>query len=241
MKSDLPKVAHEVAGAPMVLWVARACAEVGCTRVIPVVGYRQELIRELFEATDVGDASVEFAVQDEQLGTAHAVQCALPLLADETGDVIILCGDGPLIRTQTLDALVARHRESGASVTLATATLDDPSGYGRVVRDSAGVFQEIVEQKNATPDQLRIREVNPSYYCFKAKDLLEMIPRAPRNELTGEYYITDLPQMLMDEGRRVEVIDAVSAEDALSINTPEQLATADRILRGRLGLMEARA
>ncbi len=241
MKSDLPKVVHEVAGAPMVLWVARACVEAGCDHVVPVVGHRQELVRQAFEAADFLDLNVEFALQEEQHGTAHAVHCALPMLAKATGDIIVLCGDGPLIRAETLDALIARHRETGASMTLATATLEDPTGYGRVVRDEKGDFRQIVEQKNATEEQLAIREVNPSYYCFRAPDLLKMIPKAPKNEVTGEHYITDLPQMLMDAGRRVEVIDAVPAEDALSINTPEQLAQADRILRDRLGLMEARA
>jgi bifunctional N-acetylglucosamine-1-phosphate-uridyltransferase/glucosamine-1-phosphate-acetyltransferase GlmU-like protein len=202
-----------------------------------VVGYKQELVREAL----AGEAGVEFVVQEEQLGTGHAVMMAEPAFRAEPGrDVFVLCGDGPLIRVATLDQMLGRHRVQGAAATLATSTIEDPTGYGRIVRDAGGRFAGIVEQKNATPEQLAIREVNPSYYCFGAGELFESLKRVGRNELTGEYYITDVPALLLEAGRRVEVIDAVPPEDVLSINTPEQLAEVDRIFRSRVGT-EARA
>lgn len=233
MGSDLPKVCHPVGGRAMVCAVVDACLDAGCDRVVVVVGYKQELVREALAGYA---GTVEFAVQDEQLGTGHAVMCAegaFPAGERDGTDLFVLCGDGPLIRSETLRTVLARHREHGAAATLATSVIDDPSGYGRIVRDASGRFVRIVEQKNATEAELKIREINPSYYCFDAGALFGALSRVTRNALTGEYYITDVFGGLVSEGRRVEVIDAVPPEDVLSINTPEHLAEVDRILRGR--------
>lgn len=188
-------------------------------------------------ARGAGSPRVEFAVQAEQHGTGHAVRCAESLFARERGepghDVFVLAGDGPLIRAATLRTLLDRHRACGAAASLATAVIDDPSGYGRIVRDGSGRFAGIVEQKNSTAEQLKIREVNPSYYCFEARSLFGALERVKRDPVSGEYYITDVPTMLMAEGKRVEVIEAVPAEDVLSINTPAQLAEVERIMIAR--------
>lgn len=232
MKGELPKVVYPVGGRPMVCAVVDACREAGCGRIVVVVGYRQDLVREAL----AGQPGVEFAVQDRQLGTGHAVLCAQDVVGDggdEPRDVFVLCGDGPLIRAATLRTLLARHRESGAAATLATAVIDDPTGYGRVVRDAAGRFQAIVEHKNATEEQRAIREVNPSYYCFRQGDLFSALERVERNPVSGEYYLTDTLELLLAEGKRVEVVPAVPPEDVLSINTPEELALVDRIYRSR--------
>jgi bifunctional UDP-N-acetylglucosamine pyrophosphorylase / glucosamine-1-phosphate N-acetyltransferase len=234
MRSDLPKVVFPVGGRPMVCAVVDACLAAGCTRIIAVVGHKQELVREAL-ASYAG--KVEYAVQDQQLGTGHAVTCAAPLFAKERAtkghNVFVLCGDGPLIRKATLDKVLVKHSGSHADATLATAVIDDPSGYGRIARDANGKFVAIVEQKNCTPEQLAIREVNPSYYCFDAKSLFEALPRVTRNALTNEYYLTDVPALMMQSSAKVEVIEAVPAEDILSINTPEDLAKVDAIYRGR--------
>lgn len=240
MKSDLPKVAHEVAGRPMVWWVARACAQAGCSRIVLVVGHQREVVEGIFEGFDEPGVSVEFAVQEPQLGTGHAVQCAMGCVEDLIGlgggaDVFVLAGDGPLIRAETLLTLRSRHDAAGASASLATAVIDDPSGYGRIVRDGGGAFRGIVEHKNCTDEQLAIREVNPSYYCFDGAALARSLPRLARDEKSGEYFITDVPGLLLAGGERVEVVGAVPAEDVLSINTPEQLRAVDLILRGRAG------
>ncbi len=232
MASDLPKVCHPVGGRPMVCAVVDACLDAGCERVVAVVGYKQELVREALATYD----AVEYAVQDEQLGTGHAVRCAEGAFeGDADSDVFVLCGDGPLIRAETLTTVLDRHRETGAAATLATSVIGDPDGYGRVVRAADGSFERIVEQKNATESELAIREINPSYYCFDTGALFETLAGVGRNPTTGEYYVTDVPAMLKGAGRRVEVLDAVPPQDVLSINTLEHLAEVDRIYRARQG------
>lgn len=232
MQSDLPKVCHEVGGRAMVCAVVDACLHAGCGRVVAVVGYEQDRVRSAL--APYGNR-VEFVVQEEQLGTGHAVMMAAPLFEGADGDVFVLAGDGPLIRAATLATLLERHRAAGAAATLATSVIADPAGYGRIVRDGAGRFQAIVEQRVATPEQLAIREVNPSYYCFAAERLFWALERVERNEVGGEYYVTDVPAILLGAGERVEVIDAVPPEDVLSINTPEQLGEVDRLFRARTG------
>ncbi len=240
MGGDLPKVMHEVAGVPMLRHVVGACTSAGCSRVIVIVGYKQELVRGAL--TDFGQR-VMCAVQDQQLGTGHAVMCtrdAFTGVADwQSRDVFVLAGDGPLIRPETLSALLREHRSAGNSATLATAVIDDPTGYGRIVRDASGRFAAIVEHRDCTPAQLAVREVNPSYYCFRAADLFEMLPQVRRNASSGEYYITDVPGLLLSRGKGIGVIDSVPAEDILSINTPAELGRVDRIMRARSGVSGA--
>lgn len=229
MNSDLPKVVHPVGGRPMVCAVVDACREAGCSRIVVVVGYRQELVRDALREYP----EVEYAVQDEQLGTGHAVMVAanqFPNPGNE--DVFVLCGDGPLIRAQTLRTLVERHRTMRAEATLATAEIDDPTGYGRILRDG-GRFLGIVEHKAATAEQRRIREVNPSYYCFRAGPMFAALAEVERHPASGEYYLTDVLTTLARKGRRVEVVPSVPPEDVLSINTPEELAKVDAIYRAR--------
>ncbi|MBI1190171.1 MAG: NTP transferase domain-containing protein [Tepidisphaera sp.] len=232
MRSDLPKVVFPVGGRPMVCAVVDACLASGVQRIVVIVGHKQELVRDALK-----DYDVEYVTQDQQLGTGHAVMCAAqpfePAKADQASPVLVLCGDGPLIREATIRQMLARHAETRAAATLATSIIDDPTGYGRIVRDGSGKFVAIVEHKNATDAQRQIREVNPSYYCFEVGSLFGALRRVTRNALTGEYYITDVPELLLAEGKRVEVIDAVPPEDVLSINTPEDLARVDAIYRGR--------
>ncbi len=239
MRSDLPKVAHQVCGEAMVNWVAKACAQAGCTRIVVVVGYQRDVVKSCLASFMHPGVTVEYAIQDEQLGTGHAVRCAESLFtgANRAGDSFVLAGDGPLIRAETLKALLDRHRSTGALATMATSVINDPSGYGRITRDSAGRFAGIVEEKHCTPAQKAVREVNPSYYCFRTADLFSALEHVKRNEGSGEYYITDVPTLLMEKsgGGKVEVIDAVPPQDVLSINTPEQLAEVDAILRTRQG------
>ncbi len=240
MQSDLPKVAHPIAGEPMVRWVVRACAEAGCTRIVVVVGYQQEVVRAALAdlAAEIAPATIEFAVQNEQLGTGHAVIEAKELFDSERSEpghgVLVLAGDGPLIRAQTLAQIKDRHESTAAAATMATSRIEDPTGYGRIVRDASGKFVEIVEQKNASAEQLAINEINPSYYLFDCEAMFDALERVERNPVSGEYYITDVPALLLASGKTVEVIEAVPPADVLSINTPEQLAEVDQIMRSRL-------
>lgn len=231
MNSDLPKVVHEVGDRPMVCWVVDAVREAGASRIVLVVGHGADSVRAAF-ADD--DADIEYVVQEEQLGTGHATDCARPVLGDFAGDVLVLAGDGPLIRVSTINAMRERQIESGAAGTLASSIIDDPTGYGRITRHDDGSFRAIVEHKNCTDEQRAICEVYPSYACFDGPLLFEALANLAPNELTGEYYVTDVPELLMNEGHRVEVVAAVPPEDVLSINTLEQLADVDAILKARL-------
>lgn len=233
MGGDLPKVVYEVAGKPMVWWVVQACKEAGAERCILVVGYKGELVRTAL----AGVEGVEFVEQTEQLGTAHAAQMAEPVFEGQPiGDVFVLAGDGPLIRGKTLSRLLEVHRRSRAAATLATSVIDDPTGYGRIVRDADGQFDAIVEQKDATDEQRAIQEVNPSYYCFRGEQMFKTIDQIGANNAQREYYITDAPGLLKRQGQQVTVVDTVPPEDVLSINNPDQLAEVDRLLRARLGM-----
>jgi UDP-N-acetylglucosamine diphosphorylase/glucosamine-1-phosphate N-acetyltransferase len=232
MGGDLPKVLYEVAGRPMVWWVVQACAAAGVSRCIVVVGYKGDDVR----AALVDEPACAFVEQTQQLGTGHATRMAQPLFdGEQPTDLFVLAGDGPLIRAATLEHLLKVHRDNAAAGTLATAVLDDPTGYGRIIRDEGGEFAGIVEQKDATPQQRAIREVNPSYYCFRSDRLFAALGMVGNRNRQQEYYLTDVPAILRGQGQKVVVIEAVPPEDVLSINTPQELAAVDVILRRRLG------
>lgn len=231
MQSDLPKVAHEVAGKPMVRWVVEACREAGASPIVLVVGHRAEVVRDIF-ADDNDD--IIFVNQPEQLGTGHAVTCTKGALADFDGDVLVLAGDGPLIRAETIRQMREHHTATNAAATLATSVIKDPTGYGRIVRTSGGRFRAIVEDRDCTPEQKQIHEIYPSYACFDARKMFAALRRVTPNGKSGEYYVTDVPSILLAEGDVVEIVAAVPPEDVLSINTPAQLAEVDSILTSRL-------
>lgn len=231
MGGDTAKVLVEVAGRPMLAWVLDACRAAGCTDIVLVVGYQADRVRGLFR----GEPGVSFVDQTEQLGTGHAAMMAEPVLADQPNrDVFVLAGDGPLIRSSTLTALLKTHRRTAAVATLATSVIPDPTGYGRIVRDDAGVFACIVEQKDATDEQLAIQEVNPSYYCFQAGPLFDGLRAINNQNASGEYYITDVPGVLLRDGQTVSVVDAVPPDDVLSINTPAHRDAVEQVLQARL-------
>jgi bifunctional UDP-N-acetylglucosamine pyrophosphorylase/glucosamine-1-phosphate N-acetyltransferase len=214
MHSDLPKVVHEVAGRAMVWWVVQACREAGAKPIVLVVGHGAAIVRDLFK----NERDIVFVTQEPQLGTGHAVEQARTVFEggaapiDRT-DVLVLAGDGPLIRAETLRTMVDLHRSGSAAATLATSVIPDPTGYGRIVRDEAGRFQGIVEHKDASPRERAIGEINPSYYCFQAARLFELLKLVDNRNASGEYYITDVLGHMLAQGQRVEVIDAVPPED----------------------------
>jgi len=231
MQSDLPKVMHHAVGRPMVHWVVDAARAAGATRIVLVIGHGADLVRESFR----GEPDVEFALQMQQLGTGHAVTMAKPNLERDAAstDAFVLCGDGPLIRAETLRTLLALHRREHAAATLATSVIADPKGYGRIVRDASGKLARIVEQKDATEAERAIREINPSYYCFRTDELFGALSRVGNRNASGEYYITDVFEILRKDSRTVAAVDAVPPEDVLSVNDPAQLAEVDSILRAR--------
>jgi bifunctional UDP-N-acetylglucosamine pyrophosphorylase/glucosamine-1-phosphate N-acetyltransferase len=230
MKSKRPKPLHAVCGKPMLHYVLEACYEAGCHRVLVVIGYgKDEILAEFGH-----DKRITWVEQTEQLGTGHAARMCESHLRDFHGDVFILAGDGPLIRGQVLRTLLNVHHDEHATGSMATAILDDPTGYGRIVRDEKGQFLEIVEQIDCTPEQREIREVFPSYYCVKASELLFALSRIKNENKKGEYYLTDLYAILRRAGKKVVAVQAVTAEDTLAVNDREQQAQVDAIMQERI-------
>ncbi len=231
MKSRRPKVLHEICGKPMLGWVIDACVEGGCEKIIVIVGHGKDEVIGQFQ----GDRRIHWVEQSEQLGTGHAVQmCQAELKRLGGGDVFIVAGDGPLVRGQVLRTMRQAHQEARAAATMATAILDDPSGYGRIIRDANGDFVEIIEQLDATPQQRDIREVFPSYYCVRVEDLLWSLGKLTNQNAKGEYYLTDIFGILQRGGRKVLAVQAVPAEDVLSVNTRQQQAEVDQVMQERI-------
>jgi len=231
MKSRRPKPLHEVCGRPMLQYILDACFGAGCDRVIVVVGYGKEEVIAHFG----GDKRIAFVEQTEQLGTGHAARVCEPELKKMSGgDVLILAGDVPLTRAEALRTLWQAHRDENAAASMATAILDDPTGYGRVIRDGKGEFVEIVEQLDCTPQQREIREVFPSYYCVRIEELLLALSRLKNENKKREYYLTDIFGILRQAGKKVIAVQAVTAEDVIAPNDREQLAEADACMQDRI-------
>ncbi len=224
MHSDLPKVLHTVRGRPLVEYVLEAARAAGARRLVVVIGHQAELVRQALAA----HPDVEFALQTEQLGTGHAVMSARSLLEGHDGPVLVLAGDTPLIRGSSLRALLEEQARTKAACVVGTAVTDHNDGLGRVVRDSQGEFLRIVEQKDATPAERAIREINTGCYAFRAADLLEALTQVRADNQQREYYLTDCAEILRRSGRHVVAACTFEIEEALGINTPEQLAEVER-------------
>jgi len=230
MNTKLPKVLHEVCGRPMLAYVLDACREAGVSKIMVVVGYgRNDIVARYKD-----DKDIVFVDQAEQKGTGHAVMCCRDHLRGFKGQTLILCGDGPLIRGGTLKVLVYKHGSERSAATLATTILDEPAGYGRIVRDSYGNMQGIVEENDCTEAQRRIREVNPAYYCFNTPVLLEALEQITPNNVKHEYYLTDAIHILIGSGHKVVAITAVAPEDAMGVNNRGQLSQASKIMQARI-------
>lgn len=229
MKSNRAKVLHEVLGKPMVAYVVEAAVPIAGGAVIVVVGNQAEEVRREVACR----AEVMFAYQDQQLGTGHAVQCALDQLPSGCDEVMVLCGDVPLIRTATLRALISAHVQTGRDVTLLAVDLDRPYGYGRVLLVPGGQVLGIVEEADATAEQRAIRTINSGIYCFNRRFLEEALPRLTNQNAQGEYYLTDVIRIGYETGRNVGVAWAFDPNEILGINTLQDLARVESILRGR--------
>jgi len=230
MNTRLPKVLHEVTGRPMLAYVLDACRSVGVEKIYVVVGFGGDQVRHRFaEASDV-----VWVQQAEQLGTAHAVLCCKEHLKDFDGQTMILCGDGPLIRPGTLKTVIEKHEAEQAAATLATAVLEDPTGYGRIIRDAYGNMQGIVEHSDCTPAQRAIKEVNPSYYLFNNQVLFGALERIKPENVKGEYYLTDALALIITTGHKVVAVTAVRPEEAVGVNSRAQLSVASKIMQRRI-------
>ena len=225
MKSELPKVIHKVNGIPMVKKILNELKALEVEESILILGHKKEVVLK-----ELGD--VPYVVQEEQLGTGHAIIQARELLKDYEGDVMILCGDTPLLRHETLKFMYEAHKKSGVSTTILTSIYDNPFGYGRIVKDGDKVTA-IVEEKEASEEIKKIKEVNAGVYCCNAKELFEALNKVTNNNEKGEYYLTDIVGIQVAEGKIVASFVLEDNEEILGVNSKVELAQASKVLRER--------
>jgi UDP-N-acetylglucosamine diphosphorylase/glucosamine-1-phosphate N-acetyltransferase len=222
MNSDLPKVLHKLSGTPLIHHVLDAAEQLGPDRTVVIVGHRRAEVVD-----SLTGRKTEFAVQDPQLGTGHAVQQAIPVLDGFAGEVIVLSGDVPLLRAKTLKLLLSNHRIAKATATVLSTVAPDPHAYGRIVRDSEGVFVNIVEEREATEQEKQIREINSGVYCFDAKPLFSALGQIRADNSKGEYYLTDVIAILRKHGNIVQAVDLADYREVRGINTVAELSDAE--------------
>ncbi len=227
-KSVKPKVVYPLCGKPILSHVLDQLENLDIEKTFLVVGPEGQSVKDA-----VASYAVTFVVQKEPLGTGHAVMAATPLLKDVSGSLLVLCGDTPLIRTETLRQLLETREVEDADQVMLTATLDDPQGYGRIIRDQQGNTVDVVEEKDALPEQKAIREINTGFHCFRISSILEELPQLSRANAAQEYYLTDLLRIFCDRGKRVVTLATDNPDETRGINNLEQLAFAESVLQAQ--------
>jgi bifunctional UDP-N-acetylglucosamine pyrophosphorylase/glucosamine-1-phosphate N-acetyltransferase len=228
MKSALYKVLHPVCGKPMVQHVMDQLSALDLNKLITIVGHGAEEVQ-----SRIGDKSL-FALQAEQLGTAHAVMQAKDLLTDEEGTTIVVCGDTPLITSQTIDALLQHHERNNAKATILTAHAQDPTGYGRIIRNESGLVEKIVEHKDASESERAVREINTGTYCFDNQSLFDALSKVSNDNVQGEYYLPDVVEILQKAGETVSAYQTPHFEETLGVNDRYALSQAEEIMKKRI-------
>ena len=231
MKSDLPKVLQKLGGKPMVEYVVETARDVGVEKIVLVIGYKWELTQDSLRYLASGSyGKVEFVVQEEQLGTGHAVLQAKDHLSGFDGEILVLCGDVPLLTSNTLRKLLEEHRRKKAKATVLTAIIEDPSGYGRIIRNKDGMVEKIAEDKDASADEKKVKEFNTGTFCFDNKSLLSVLEKITADNKQGEYYLTDALELLREENLPVWAVVAANPQETLGINSQEELEKMEQIL-----------
>ena len=231
IKSDLPKVLHKVCGKEMVKHVIDSIRKSGIDDVNVIVGKGAELVKER-----TSDRNVSYSLQEEQLGTGHAVKCAEDFLKDKKGVVAVFAGDTPLIKQSTIEKLFNEHIENKNAATVLTSMVEDPTGYGRIVRDSNNEVLKIVEHKDCNEEELKIKEMNTAIYCFDIELLVSSLSKINNNNNQGEYYLTDVIEILKSEGKKIGAV-ITEFEETIGVNSRVQLAEAEEILKNRINLI----
>ena len=224
MGSDVPKVLHPINGKPMIGYCLEAARAAGIAELVLVIGHGRERVVDA-----IGGPGVEFVVQDEQLGTGHAVIQARAFIDGFDGNVVVLYGDMPMLTSDTIRSVIEHRDTTGAAAVVLTIDLENPPDFGRIVRDGASRVVGIVEVRDATPEQLAVREVNVGAYCFDAAALLGALDRLGSDNAQGEYYLTDVVGILAADGLPVETLATDQLEETLGINDPEHLAFAEKL------------
>ena len=228
MKSKLYKVLHPVCGKPMVQHIVNRLHELAVDEIVVIVGHGAEAVKERL------GSQVQYAFQEQQLGTGHAAMMSRSLLQDKIGTTVVLTGDTPLIQSQTLEKLVQHHAEAGAAATVLTTVLDDATGYGRIVRDSNGFVERIVEHKDANEEQRNIQEINTGIFCFDNQQLFASLSQVDNKNSQGEYYLTDVIEILKKQDQVISAYLTEENEDGMGINDRVQLSRAEAIFRDRI-------
>ncbi|MEZ6058281.1 MAG: NTP transferase domain-containing protein [Planctomycetaceae bacterium] len=229
MQSELPKVLHPVCGRPMVEHVLDAARQAGATRLIVVVGHQAERV----QAALSHHSDVTFALQSEQLGTGHAVMMCREAAADHDGPVLVLTGDTPLLRATSLAQLLDEQSKTQAACVVGTASTAQNEGLGRIVRDEHGAFLRIVEQKDATAEELKIQEINTGCFAYDSRLLFQALDQIRPNNSQGEYYLTDCAEVLRAGGHSVAAVCCFDIAEAMGVNTQDQLAEVNRVMEQR--------
>ncbi len=224
MRSQRPKVLHQVAGKPMILHVMDNSRKAGSDETVVVVGYKGESVQEVLPS------KVKTVIQSEQLGTGHAVACALPYLERNDDNILVLMGDAPLVRPEILKQMIVHHRSQNNGVTVLTAEIENPAGYGRMVTTEAGDLLKIVEEKDADAKEKSIKEVNGGMYCFTSKHLVDALAEIKPQNAQGEYYLTDTIEIIRNKNGRVGVFKT-DAYDIMAVNSKNQLAAVEKAFR----------
>ena len=228
MKSTKAKVLHMVSSKPMIHHVVQTVNSIGFDKVFVVVGHQKEEVMAVLD-----DFQISFVVQEEQLGTGHAVLCAASQLQDIGGIVMILSGDVPLISKDSIKKMLAKHQDRKPALTIMTTELDDPTNYGRILRTKQSQILAIIEEKDATAEQKKITEINAGIYCADVPFLFEALRKVGTDNSQGEIYLTDIVKIAIDMGQRVEIYDGASAEEVLGVNSKSELAAANKYLQAR--------
>jgi UDP-N-acetylglucosamine diphosphorylase/glucosamine-1-phosphate N-acetyltransferase len=228
MKSDLPKVLHKLNDRSMVHYVIDLAKKIHSEKTVLIVGHKKELVEK-----ECSDRNVVFAIQSPQLGTGHAVQMTESALSNYDSDVLVLSGDVPLLTEKSIRALIEEHQNNEATATLLTADLDNPSGYGRVIRNQDGSVAGVVEHKDASDEQLKLNEINVGIYLFDSKSLFKAIKNVKNENSQGEYYLPDVIPMFIEDGLSVRAVKSESFDETRGINTIDQLKEAETILKKR--------
>ncbi|MGG1680134.1 bifunctional UDP-N-acetylglucosamine diphosphorylase/glucosamine-1-phosphate N-acetyltransferase GlmU [Neobacillus sp. NRS-1170] len=234
MKSKLYKVLHPVCGKPMVEHVVDHVEKLNVQEMVTIIGHGAEMVK-----AQLGGRS-HYALQEQQLGTAHAVMQAASMLEGKEGVTIVVCGDTPLIKAETMESLFKHHEELAAKATILTARIDDPTGYGRIIRNEKGLVEKIVEHKDATEDERKVNEINTGTYCFDNAALFEALKNVSNDNVQGEYYLPDVIEILKNQGEIVTAFQTETIEETLGVNDRVALSEAERIMRTRLNEMHMR-
>jgi UDP-N-acetylglucosamine diphosphorylase/glucosamine-1-phosphate N-acetyltransferase len=229
MKSDKAKVLHEIMGVPMVLYVVETAQKAIGGKVILVVGHQAEQVREVVSAK----MEVSYALQEKQLGTGHAALCAVPFLAEETEQVVILCGDVPLLTPETVCRLLSDHYLAGRDLTLLAVNLENPTGYGRILFDQDRNLLKIVEEADATVEEKTIKTINSGIYCMKKHFLCDALKKINTNNAQGELYLTDIIEIGYREKRVLGVMISTNVDETIGVNSREDLLNAEKMMQGR--------